>query len=426
MSLINQVLKDLDKRGAGNNIGESTIRVVHGRSVRSAFWLIVAGAAGMLLVGGAGWMVWHAQNPLPPQPLPPPAVVVESVPAVEVFAASQVAVELVQGLQPQIDSVTPEAILTEGVAQIITIHGRYFSEGASVNLLEEGGRLYAHRPLLKLTPEEIELKLNFGKTTKAWMLEVLNADGTASGRYVFSVHAGQAPNSVRSRVSLAAETANNAGIEAATVKGNSETMLMSQGISKQPTTLSVQQQADNEYRRALQLLDGGRSSEALDGFKNVLQLDAGHEQARQSMVGLLLESKRNAEAIKVLQEGLAINSRQISFAMLLARLQVERNELALATETMLNTLPYAAKQADYHALLAAILQRQSRHKEAIVHFQDALKLSPQSGVWLMGLGISLHAEQRNAEAREMFNLAIASNKLSPELKSFVAQQLKDL
>lgn len=201
---------------------------------------------------------------------------------------------------------------------------------------------------------------------------------------------------------------------------------LTEGVSKQPTQLSPQQQADNEYRRAYQLMRQGRNTEALAGYEAALQLDAGHEQARQSMVSLLLEKKRNAEAERALQEGLTNNPQQTSFAMLLARLQAERNALPLALDTMLKTLPYAEKQPDYLAILAALMQRQNRHKEAIEYYRKALQFKPQAGVWLMGLGISLHAEQQNADAREAFKHALDSNTLNAELQAYVTQQLKEL
>ena len=112
--------------------------------------------------------------------------------------------------------------------------------------------------------------------------------------------------------------------------------------------------------------------------------------------------------------------------MLLARMQVGRNELDQALETMMTSLPYAEKQADYQSFVAALLQRKNRHKEAITHFQNALQINPKSGVWLMGMGISLRAEQRTDEARDVFKRALESNSLNAELQSFVQQQLKEL
>ena len=93
---------------------------------------------------------------------------------------------------------------------------------------------------------------------------------------------------------------------------------------------------------------------------------------------------------------------------------------------MQKSLPYAEKLPDYQAFVAALLQRQNRHKEAITYFQYALQLNPKSGVWLMGLGISLRTEQRADEARDAFNRALESRNLNTELQLFVKQQLKEL
>lgn len=112
--------------------------------------------------------------------------------------------------------------------------------------------------------------------------------------------------------------------------------------------------------------------------------------------------------------------------MLLARLQVERDALEQAVATLEKSLPYADTQADYQAFFAALLQRQNRHHEAITHYQIALQLTPNKGIWLMGYGISLQAVQRNDDARKIFRHAIDSKTLSPELQAFVQQKLKEL
>jgi MSHA biogenesis protein MshN len=112
--------------------------------------------------------------------------------------------------------------------------------------------------------------------------------------------------------------------------------------------------------------------------------------------------------------------------MMLARLQVERGAVAEATATLEKALPYANSQADYQAFLAALLQRQNRNDEAIAHYQIALQLAPNNGIWLMGYGISLQAMQRNADAKVTFQRALDTQTLSPDLRAFVQQKLKGL
>lgn len=459
MSLINQVLKDLDKRGASTNIGEATLRVVHTGKQRSAFWLVAAGAAGMLVVAAAAWMVWNAQmKPAAPAVVAVvPAKIVETLP-VEILPASQpaaaataevpaeltapaprpsnkpntapqadtLAVKPLLPLEPVISAVSPNPVISLGLPQPVTITGSNFSPDATVTLRSRG-RVYTRRQIVMQNSEKIVIRTSFGNLAGPRSVEVVNGSGNASGQFT----SGQFTFMVEtSPADAIVQAQNKAALSAAKSKQGAAkpvtAVIPTSGVSKQPTQITPQQQADNEFRRAYQLMRQGRNTEALAGYEAALLLDAGHELARQSMVSLLLEKKRNADAERVLQEGLINNPQQASFAMLLARLQVERNVLPLALDTLMHTLPYAEKQPDYLAFVAALLQRQNSHKEAIDYYQKALRLKPQSGVWLMGMGISLRAEQRNADARDAFKRALDSNTLNAELQSFVNQQLKEL
>ena len=185
------------------------------------------------------------------------------------------------------------------------------------------------------------------------------------------------------------------------------------------------QQADAEFLKASGLEQQGRSVDAMAGYEAALRLNPGHDEARQALVVLLLESKRGTDAERVLTDGIKNQPEHAGFAMLLARLQVERGAVNEALATLEKSLPLAERQADYQAFLAALLQRQNRHNEAIAHYQVALQLAPNNGVWLMGYGISLRAVQRNDDARNAFRRALDSQTLSPELKAFVQQKLKE-
>ena len=190
--------------------------------------------------------------------------------------------------------------------------------------------------------------------------------------------------------------------------------------------VSPAQQADAEFRKAAALMQQGRIADALAGYEAALRLDAGHDAARQALVALLLEGKRGTDAERVLQERLNSKPDHTGFTMMLARLQVERGAVAEATATLEKALPYANSQADYQAFLAALLQRQNRNDEAIAHYQIVLQLAPNNGIWLMGYGISLQAMQRNADAKDAFKHALDTQTLSPDLRAFVQQKLKGL
>ena len=111
---------------------------------------------------------------------------------------------------------------------------------------------------------------------------------------------------------------------------------------------------------------------------------------------------------------------------MLARLEVERGEVSGAINTMVGALPYVQSDPDFYAFLAALLQREGRHREAVDYYRTALRAVPGNGVWMMGLGISLRATNQSAESSEAFQRAVDSKQLSPELQDFVERQLREL
>lgn len=190
--------------------------------------------------------------------------------------------------------------------------------------------------------------------------------------------------------------------------------------------VSPKQQAEAEFRKAVLLMQQGRIDDALAGYQAALNADPGHDQARQALVQLLLENKRGADAERVLQDAIKNKPEKLRFVMMEARLQVERGAVADAVATLERSASFAGQQPDYQAFLAALLQRQERHKEAVEHYRIALQQMPNNGLWWMGEGISLQALQNNAEAKSAYQRALATQMLRPDLQAFVQQKLKEL
>ncbi len=197
-------------------------------------------------------------------------------------------------------------------------------------------------------------------------------------------------------------------------------------IRKQMHQPTPRELAESEYGKATVSLHQGRLAEAQAGFQAALSLHAAHHGARQALVGLLIEDRKFSEAERALQEGIALAPAQTGFAMTLARLQVDRGDDAQAVATLEKGLGYARTHADYLAFFAALLQRQARHDDAIAQYQAALQLKPAAGVWWLGLGISLQAVNRAADAQIAYRRARATNSLNADLASFAEQRLRQL
>ncbi|MBR7800070.1 tetratricopeptide repeat protein [Undibacterium fentianense] len=190
--------------------------------------------------------------------------------------------------------------------------------------------------------------------------------------------------------------------------------------------VSVQQRAEGEYRQATVYQQQGRVNEAISALENALKLDQNHAPARQLLIALLIDSKRQEDAIRELRMALSLDPAQINFSMMLARLLVDRAKLNEAIDVLQKSLSIANERPEYVAFLAALQQKTGHHKEAIQLYRQALKRHTQNGIWWMGLGISLQAEMQNQEAIEAYKQAKQQGGLSAELHAFVDQRITQI
>jgi MSHA biogenesis protein MshN len=275
----------------------------------------------------------------------------------------------------------------------------------------------AAEPLLASSPpQKLAVVKSAQRGESAKLVPALSAKANPDAAPVVKAIAPPVP-------AMAATRARQDAADAGKTTGESEPV---PNVVKQVKETTPQQRAENEYRRGMLLIQQSRSADGAAALEHALQIDPLHATARQALAGVLMDARRPDEAMRRLQEGLTADRSQTGLAMMYARLQVEKGELRPAIDTLNRTLPYALERADYRAFVAALMQRDGNHREAIDHYLAALKKAPQNGLWWMGIGISLQAENRSGEARDAFSRAKASNMLSPELAAFVDQKLSQL
>jgi MSHA biogenesis protein MshN len=194
-------------------------------------------------------------------------------------------------------------------------------------------------------------------------------------------------------------------------------------------SMTAEQKSAHAYQQAISYLQQGRVAEAQDQLVSALELYPQHEDARQTLVGLLVDNKRLDQAMQVLKSGLQLTSNQApnhgSYAQTLARLQLDAGLVEDALHT-LETHSANVQQPDaYYALMAVVLQKTGQHAQAITRYQQALSRGATTPAWLIGMAVSLQAEGRAAEAKQAYQQAQTSQ-LSPELALFVSQRLKQV
>ena len=392
MSLINKMLQDLDKRHAADGGGKTPapqLRPVKSRrDWRRISWELGLGL--FVAVGWGGWVLYQIY----PRP-----VVTDLA-----FQAKARRAELAVGLQQSAAPAPPVPV--QAAAPQPQAEAATSTAVVAPAVPATGTAMSDNMDMLKLATEIATPFKEHSVSTKP-----------------------KAERNIVSPAAPASVTANREKTAPPTVTPSKPPASREAGpssIDKQIRVATPAERAEDEFRKATRLLNQGRVAEAIDGYKSTLVQDARHVAARQALVGLLLENRRLDEAQQFLREGLSLNPDRSAYAMLLARIQVERGDLQGAHDMLNKHAGSAAGDADYHAFDAALLQRLGRYKEAVAGYQAALRLAPRAGLWWMGMGIAMQADKRDAEALDAFRRARAVGGLSPDLLAFVDQRLKQL
>jgi MSHA biogenesis protein MshN len=201
--------------------------------------------------------------------------------------------------------------------------------------------------------------------------------------------------------------------------------MAAKAIDKRDRVRSAADNADPHFRRAVLLLSHGRVSEAEDQLGAALHADPAHAAARQAYVALLLEQQRVDAARRLLQEALAVNPAQATFALALARVHAEQRDYAAALEVM-DRAGQVARSADFQALRGAVLQRLTRHGEAVEAYENATRGGTAAATTWVGFGISLEALGRRPEAARAYRRALAAGPIAPEAREYAESRAKAL
>lgn len=416
MSLINQVLKDLERRHAGTGEARGMARAVRALpedAPRRSLWivsgLIVAGA-----LGGGTW--WYLSQPERRPAQSAPSVAATSALAVPRSEAAAPAPAVPSVAAPTANQPAPESA---------------------------GAQATVSPPAPRVAREKI-----------AGLSQTLPAAPTASkpvppgaqtpakvAPSAAPTPAGSAGEPVRESPQAAAKAARKvrpkpAGSDGAAKRGLAGVQSAeypepdgsdpAPSINKQVRAPSDPERADAEFRHGMAALQAGNSAEGEDHLRAALAIDPLADKARQALLGLYVDRGRREDAERLLEDRLRVDRKHAGFAMALARLQLERGANGEALVALQRSLPYGETSAEYQAMLANALARVGRHKEAAERYEVAARLAPRNPLWLMGLGVALRADNRSEEARTAFQRAHELGGLNPQLASFVEQQLHEL
>jgi MSHA biogenesis protein MshN len=431
MSLINQMLRDLQSRHADEVEGElpervrpspGSSRAVRRRGART--WIIAGVLLSLAGLGAAGWFVAQQPGALdmlmrmpsalvsssPPSPQPAAA----SVPAPGPVAAATGTTEAapladdLSSLLPALTRTLPPVMTDEPAASV--------ASQASLASIKVDKRSAPTTSPGRLRLDEM-LTFNPAKTASA---EVSSAAGQG-------VPAAVAPALA---VAIVAAAPTQAPVLASPQLAQREerrriTTASSAGeLTQRVEKTLYNAPGDEQYRNALQSIKQGRNSEAITRLRAALKEHARHVKARHALLALLVEQKHWDDALTLLDEGLALVPDQISWAMAAARIQVERGRMADAWTLLQKHQDAGEKNAEYHSFAGVLLLHLKQPHQAAEHYQAAVRLKPREGRWWYALGVALEANRQPAEAAEAWQQALETGGLTQTMTDAIEKRLR--
>lgn len=434
MSLINQMLKDLESRRTPDPDGQGLLQgnTTHRTGGLDRRLLLLLSLLVALLALTLAYLVWERFTAPPGSstagsgiaaaadaPAPRPAAVTQAAPPAEPEAitpapkpvrveprpptATPPATAAATPLRPQLLSIAPTALTGSWQPQTLILTGHELPRDVQVRVSSGDGEkvLPAERTVWR-DSEHLAITLTTGVTADTWSVNLVDAEGEP----------------LRFRVRSPAPVASTV-TEEEPAAGDS-------AMKKSIRPLSTGQRAEQHYQQGYRLLQGGDQAGAEKQWREALRVEPRHILSREGLAGLYLSRGRNVEAADILTAGLKYHPGHGPFATLYARLQVQNGQLDRAVTVLEQALETQAQNADFYAFLAALYQRQKAFEKSIAAYQRALSLQSHQGIWWMGIGISLEGAGKPTEAITAFKEAKKSGNLPTKLRDYVDARLRAL
>lgn len=184
--------------------------------------------------------------------------------------------------------------------------------------------------------------------------------------------------------------------------------------------------ARRHYRQAVSELRDNRIETAIHALEQALEMDADLHPARELLANVLTSESRTNEAMTLLERGLARAPEHTPFTLRLARLHVRQGNPESGVTVLERSLPASLGDGNYHALLAGLYQQTGQAAEAAAVYRDLVRTHSDQAVWWLGLGLSLEDADQPDRAAAAYRRARDTGNLDAELAVFVSDRIERL
>lgn len=206
----------------------------------------------------------------------------------------------------------------------------------------------------------------------------------------------------------------------------SQPALAAMDFSKTNVAQTPKEAAEQYYDQALQALGDGSQSQAISLLEQSLSARADYLPSQQALITLLVQQQQFNLANQYLNQALLQRPQNIELLQLKARVQLAQGHAAAALSTLESYSPSLSNNTDYYALIAAIQQRLGHYALAGELYRQVITVDPSNAKLWLGLGVCLERLNKVNAAVDAYQHAAELGTLSPSLQAFVSAKINTL
>lgn len=179
-----------------------------------------------------------------------------------------------------------------------------------------------------------------------------------------------------------------------------------------------------QYQAALLDAEGGHYQSAIQHLTSLLKIDAGFKDARASLTALLIDQGNQLKAKQIVDAGLNESPNHIPFIELKARILAAEGKPKQALTLLQTASPRLEENPDYHAFVAAMYEQNNNYTLAAALYRQLLALNNSNSSWWFGLGVSLDKLGKKQAAIQAYNKATAEGHLNADSLAYLQNRLQ--
>jgi MSHA biogenesis protein MshN len=195
---------------------------------------------------------------------------------------------------------------------------------------------------------------------------------------------------------------------------------------RSPTEMSFQDQDKAKTQEALTLWSRNQRPEAVTALQSFIDANPQAHQSRETLAKLMLQQNDFAAVTVLVQEGLSVSSDFVGYRKLQARLMLGSGQAREAANLLVDKAPSVSVDSEYHDLLATAQLSSMDFGSAAKSYEALVQQNRNEARWWYGLAAAWDGQGRKTDAVQAYEQALNLPSLSAGLRQRSQQRVAEL